>query len=167
MTLVDIVKAGDPILQVRAKPITDFGSKVLYELIEYLFSHMDHYQGAGIAAPQIGESKQIFVYGIDKNPRYPEATPIPKTVVINPEIIAFSEDQNDFYERCLSIPHIRGSVSRSSTITYRAYTPEGKLVERIISGFEARIIQHESDHLEGILFPSRMTDMGTLKYSIN
>lgn len=167
MTLVDIVKAGNPILQSRAKPVTDFGSKALYELIKYLFAHMDYYDGAGIAAPQIGESQQIFVYGIDQNPRYPEAKPVPRTVMINPEIIEFSDDKNDSYEGCLSIPCIRGSVSRSSTIKCRAYTPEGERIERIVSGFEARIIQHESDHLAGILFPSRMTDMSTLKYSIN
>jgi peptide deformylase len=167
LTLVDIVKAGDPILQTVAKPVVDFGSKALYELIEYLFFHMDHYEGAGLAAPQIGESKQIFVYGIHQNSRYPEAKPVPKTVMINPTIIEFSEDKNDSYEGCLSIPRIRGSVSRSSTIKCLAYTPEGERVERIISGFEARIIQHESDHLAGILFPARMTDMTTLKYSIN
>lgn len=167
MTLVDIVKAGDPILQTRAKPVTNFGSKALDELIAYLFAHMDHHHGAGLAAPQIGESQQIFVYGIENNPRYPEAKPVPRTVLINPEIIEFSDDKNDSYEGCLSIPRIRGSVTRSSAIKCRAYTPEGVLVERVVSGFEARIIQHESDHLAGILFPSRMTDMNTLKYSIN
>jgi peptide deformylase len=167
MTLIDIVKAGAPILQVVAKPVANFGSKALNELIEHLFFHMDHYQGAGMAAPQIGESQQIFVYGITQNLRYPEAKPVPKTVMINPEIVEFSEDKNDSYEGCLSLPRIRGAVPRSSTIKCRAYTPEGKLIERIVSGFEARIIQHETDHLMGILFPSRMTDMGSLMCSIN
>lgn len=167
MTLVDIVKAGNPILQEIAKPVTNFGSKALYELITYLFSHLEHYQGAGIAAPQIGESQQIFVYGFDQNPRYPEAKPVPRTVMINPEIVAFSDDKNDAYEGCLSIPRIRGSITRATTIKCRAYTPEGALIEKVVSGFEARIIQHEADHLAGILFPSRMTDMGTLRYSVN
>lgn len=167
MTLVDIVKAGDPILQTIAKPVTNFGSKALNELIEYLFFHMDHYKGAGLAAPQIGESQQVFVYGITQNPRYPEAKPVPRTVMINPEIVEFSEDKNDSYEGCLSLPRIRGAVPRSSTIKCRAYTAEGELIERIISGFEARIIQHETDHLAGILFPSRIMDMGSLMYSIN
>lgn len=167
MTLVDIVKAGNPILQMAAKPVTNFGSKALNELIEFLFFHMQHYLGVGLAAPQIGESQQVFVYGITQNSRYPEAKPVPRTVMINPEIVEFSEDKNDSYEGCLSVPHIRGSVSRSSSIKCRAYTPEGELIERIVSGFEARIIQHETDHLAGILFPSRMTDMGSLMYSIN
>jgi peptide deformylase len=167
MTLLEIMKAGDPILQAVAKPVTNFGSKALYELIECLFFHMDHHQGAGLAAPQIGESQQIFVYGITKNPRYPEEKPVPRAVMINPEIVEFSEDKNDSYEGCLSIPRVRGSVSRSSMIQCRAYTAEGQLIERIVSGFEARIIQHETDHLAGVLFPSRMTDMGSLRYSDN
>lgn len=167
MTLIDIVKAGDPILQAVAKPVTNFGSKALHELIEFLFFHMDHYVGAGLSAPQIGESQQIFVYGITQNPRYPDALPVPRNVMINPTIVEFSEDKNDSYEGCLSVPRIRGVVSRSSTIKCRAYTPDGKLIERIVSGFEARIIQHETDHLQGVLFPCRMTDMASLKYTIN
>lgn len=168
MKVVEIMKAGDPVLQTVAKPVTNFGSKALYELIEYLFFHMDHYHGVGLAAPQIGESAQIFVYGITaQNPRYPDEKPVPRTVMINPEIVDFSEDTLDAYEGCLSLPRIRGVVSRSSTIKYRAYTPEGALIEKVVSGFEARAIQHETDHLNGILFPSRMTDMRSLKYTIN
>ncbi len=167
MMLTEILKAGDPVLQAAAKPVTNFGSKALDELIECLFFHMDHYQGVGLAAPQIGESQQVFVYGITQNPRYPEAPPIPRTVMINPEIVVCSEDKNDSYEGCLSVPRIRGNVSRSVIIKYRAYTPAGELIERIASGFEARIIQHEKDHLDGILFLSRMTDMRSLKYTIN
>lgn len=168
MRVVEITTAGDPILQMVAKPVTNFGSKALDELIECLFFHMDHYHGAGLAAPQIGESQQIFVYGITgQNPRYPEEKPVPRTVLINPEIIDFSEDTFDSYEGCLSLPRIRGVVSRSSTIKYRAYTPEGELIERIVSGFEARVVQHEIDHLKGILFPVRMTNMYSLKYALN
>lgn len=167
MILVDILKAGNPILQAVAKPVTHFGSKALAELIECLFFHMEHYQGAGLAAPQIGESQQVFVYGITHNPRYPEAKPIPRTVMINPEIVEFSEDRNNAYEGCLSVPRLRGDVSRASTIKCIAYTMAGEPIERIVSGFEARIIQHEKDHLDGILFPSRMSDMRSLKYTIN
>ncbi len=160
-----IVKAGDPILKSPSTVVTNFGSKELYDLIEYLFYNLEYYNGAGIAAPQIGEDKRIFVYGFAKNPRYPEMEPIEKTVLINPDIYCFSEEKNDFYEGCLSLPNIRGLVSRSTNIRIKAQTIEGNILDKVVNGFEARIIQHEFDHLNGILFPMKMSDLSTLKYS--
>lgn len=160
-----IVKAGDPILKSPSTVVTNFGSKELYNLIEYLFYNLEYYNGAGIAAPQIGENKRIFVYGFAKNPRYPEMEPIAKTVLINPDIYFFSEEKNDFYEGCLSLPNIRGLVSRSTNIRIKAQTIEGNILDKAANGFEARIIQHEFDHLNGILFPMKMSDLSTLKYS--
>lgn len=164
---VDIVKAGDPLLQSKATPITNFATKELAEFIDFLFNTMDHYQGAGLAAPQVGEGKQVFVYGVENNPRYPDAPNIQRSVLINPEIIDYSDEKIDSYEGCLSIPRIRGLVSRSNRITYKAYTFEGEYYEKTLEGFEARIIQHELDHLNGVLFPMRMQDIGTLKYTHN
>lgn len=165
MNVATIVKAGDPILATVSKPITNFGTKELKQFIEYLFFTMDHYNGAGLAAPQIGENRRILVYGIENNPRYPNVAPIKKTVLINPEILAFSEDKKDFYEGCLSLPNIRGLVSRSHSIKYKAYNWEGKCIENTAYGFEARAIQHELDHLNGLLYPMRMSDNSTFKYS--
>lgn len=161
----NIIKVGDSLLKMKASLVTDFGSKTLKELIQYLFHNMEHYNGVGIAAPQIGESKRIFVYGFEKNPRYPGEPPVPKTALINPEIIYFSEDTKESYEGCLSVPRIRGLVPRAHSIRYRAYTVDGEVLEKTASGFEARIIQHELDHLDGIVYPMRMTDISTLKYT--
>ena len=162
-----VVKTGDPILHAQAKPITHFGTPELAELIELLFHTMAHYHGVGIAAPQLGEGKQIFVYGVENNIRYPEAPKIAHTFLINPELIYHSEEKNDSYEGCLSVPRLRGLISRANTITFKAYTFEGECYEKTVAGFEARIIQHEFDHLQGVLFPMRMHDMKTLKYTDN
>lgn len=167
MQAAKIIKAGEQILKTRSKEITNFGSKELMELVEYLFFNLVYYSGAGIAAPQIGEEKRILVYGFSKNVRYPDVKPIEKTVLINPEIYFFSEDTNNFYEGCLSIPNIRGMVSRSMQIKLKAQDLNGNLIDRVVDGFESRVIQHEIDHLNGILFPERMINMSTLMYTEN
>jgi peptide deformylase len=165
MNPASIVKVGDILLKKKADPVTHFGTKELDELIEYLFYNMKYHKGVGLAAPQMGESKKIIVYGFEKNPRYPDENPVEMTALINPEITGWSDEKNDYYEGCLSIPRIRGLVSRPVSIQYEAYTPAGKIIKAEARGFEARIIQHEVDHLNGMLFPMRMTDMSTLQYS--
>ena len=165
MNPLPIIKIGDHLLKQRASPITDFGSNELSQLIDQLFSHMRHYNGVGIAAPQIGISKHIFVYGFEKNSRYPDQQPVPENALLNTEILFYSEETIEIYEGCLSVPNIRGLVPRFSTIKYRANTPTGEVIEKTASGFEARIIQHEVDHLEGKVFPMRMKDISTLLYS--
>lgn len=160
-----IYKIGEEILKSKSLEVTNFGSKELEELIEYLFYNLEYYHGAGIAAPQIGVNKRIFVYGFEGNARYPGIAPIKKTVIINPIINFFSEQLEDFYEGCLSIPNIRGQVPRHHSIKITAHDFFGKEIKLSCSGFEARVIQHEIDHLDGILFPMRMTDLNTLTYS--
>lgn len=159
-----IVKAGDPLLKQKAKEVEDFGSEGLLLLIEQIFSIKRAFHGAGLAAPQAGISKRIIVYGLKDNPRYPDAEPIEDTVLINPEIYFYSNAENEYYEGCLSLPNIRGLVPRANMIQYRARTLEGEYLDKTAFGFEARIIQHEVDHLDGVLFPMRMKDMSTFKY---
>ncbi len=167
MQAATIIKAGDPILKSPAKMVINFGTKEISELIEYLFFNLEHHQGVGIAAPQIGEEWRIFVYGFSKNSRYPNVKPIEKTVLINPEIYFFSKETNDFHEGCLSLPNIRGMVSRSTQIKLKAQDINGYAIEKMVDGFEARIVQHETDHINGILFPERMSNLKTLLYTEN
>ncbi|MGI9215063.1 MAG: peptide deformylase [Gammaproteobacteria bacterium] len=162
-----IIKVGDPILKSQSKVVANFGSKELYDLVEYLFYNMKYHGGVGIAAPQIGVEQRIFVYGFDENHRYPNMPSITKTVLINPEIYFFSDEQENFYEGCLSIPKIRGQVARAKNINVKAQSIEGNILDLSVAGFEARIIQHELDHLDGILFPMRMSDISTLIYTDN
>lgn len=164
MEEVNILKAGHPLLKDRSEDITEFGSEALSELINRLFMTMRSHHGAGLAAPQIGISRRVIVYGIQNNPRYPDAEPIEETVLINPEIYFYSNVENEYYEGCLSLPQLRGLVPRANMIQYRARTVDGEHIDKTAFGFEARIIQHEVDHLEGILYPSRMQDMSTFKY---
>lgn len=167
MIVPQIVTAGDPLLKKIAISVTEFSSKELEEIISTMFEAMHHYNGVGIAAPQIGISKRIVVYGVNANLRYPDVAPIADTVLINPMIKSFSSEKAAYYEGCLSLPNIRGEVIRAVKILLSANTVTGEIVERQVDGFEARIIQHEVDHLNGILFPSRMQDLSTLIYTNN
>ncbi len=164
MLATAILKAGSEVLQMTAEPITNFNTIELDTLIVDLFQKMKAHDGAGIAAPQVGISKRLFVYGITHNKRYPEMMPIDNTVLINPEILWLSLDTTEYYEGCLSIPNIRGIVPRSKEVLYTAYLPNGKKIEKTAYDFEARIIQHELDHLNGVLFLSRVQDLRTVKY---
>lgn len=162
MNVKEIILAGNPILKKISDPIEDFSDPLLEQLIIDLFDNMKAHQGAGLAAPQIGISKRVIVYGFTHNPRYPKEKPIPDTVLINPEIIEFSPETEEYYEGCLSLTNLRGLVARSKSIVYKARLPSGKAIKKEACGFEARIIQHEIDHLDGILFPSRMKDVRSL-----
>lgn len=159
-----IYRAGDEILKTVSSPVTNFNTNELKETIDFLFYVMHKEDGAGLAAPQIGIPERLFVYGIKDNPRYPTENPIPDTVLINPEILEFSEATSDYYEGCLSLPTIRGLVTRSNSIKYRYQDFEGKSICKEASGFEARAIQHELDHLDGILFISKVKDLSTIVY---
>lgn len=157
--------AGDDILSRQAEPVADSQSQEIRELVDRLFKVMYDTNGAGLAAPQIGISKRVIVYGITHNPRYPDVKPISNTALINPKILWSSKAESDYYEGCLSLPNLRGLVSRPKLILFSAYALNGEKILRVARDFEARVIQHEIDHLDGLLFPSRMTDMKTLKYS--
>lgn len=162
MNIKEITLAGNPILKRVSDPIENFSDPLLHQLILDLFDTMKAHQGAGLAAPQIGVSKRVIVYGFTHNPRYPKEKPIPDTVLINPEIIEYSRETEEYYEGCLSLTNLRGLVARSKSIVYKARLPSGEIIQKETEGFEARIIQHEIDHLDGILFPSKMKDMRSL-----
>lgn len=159
-----IILAGTPQLQIPSRRVTSnrFHTKALSELIDLLFAKMAETHGAGLAAIQINVPLCIIVYGFDTNPRYPTEGPIDKTVLLNPKIVRKSENTIGGYEGCLSIPNIRGQVPRHEWIEIEALDHKGRLINKKIEGFEARIIQHEIDHTQGILFPERMTDLRTL-----
>ena len=155
---------GDPLLFDKAKSVTKFDTQELHDLIQDMIETMEAAEGAGLAAPQIGESIQLVIFGFDKNERYSEAEAIPFTVLINPVItILDSEEEND-WEGCLSLPGMRGVVSRSVNINYKGVDQFGKKIDRDVSGFHARVVQHECDHLFGILYPMRIKDLRLFGY---
>lgn len=143
------------LLRAIAKPVTEFGSDKLVQLIDRLFKIMRETNGAGLSAPQIGVSERIFVYGFDFNPRYPDAPAVPKTIVINPEILWKSEETAEYEEGCLSVPNKRGFVTRHKSVIFTTMDINGTMYEKTVTEFEARIVQHEIDHLNGVLFADR------------
>ena len=166
MSIRPILKMGDPRLLRVARPVTEFGSPWLAELLQDLQDTMVAAQGAGLAAPQIGEDWQVVIFGTGTpNPRYPDAPVVPRTVLINPVIEALGDEMEDGWEGCLSVPGLRGVVPRHRHIVYRGVDEHGQPLERVVSGFHARVVQHECDHLIGRLYPTRMTDLTRLGYT--
>ena len=159
MAVHRVLKMGDPRLLQISEPVTEFGSTQLKSLIDDMFDTMDDYNGAGLAAPQIGVLKRVVIFGVEENPRYPDAESVPTTVLINPEITVGSFKKESGWEGCLSVPGMRGKVDRYAHIRYRGYDSEGNEIDREARGFHARVVQHEVDHLDGILYPSRINDM--------
>lgn len=159
MAVRPILYMGDTRLLKIAKPVTAFNTRELHALVEDLLDTMQTADGAGLAAPQIGVGLRVVVFGFDRNPRYPDAEPIPQTVLINPLIKPLSDNQNEAWEGCLSVPGLRGMVPRWTHIRYSGFDPLGIPTERHARDFHARVVQHECDHLDGILYPQRMTDM--------
>jgi len=158
VAVLKIIKMGDPALSVKSVPITDLTDTVLTQYISDMIDTMRHFQGVGLAAPQTGLSQQIVVLEVAQNARYPQADNIELEVLINPRITDFSEQTEAAWEGCLSLPGLRGYVPRSHSITYQAINTAGESVTKTASGFHARIIQHEIDHLNGILYPQRLDD---------
>ena len=166
MSIRPILKMGDPRLLRVARPVTEFGSPWLAELLQDLQDTMVAAQGAGLAAPQIGEDWQVVIFGTGApNPRYPDAPVVPRTVLINPVIEPLGDEMEDGWEGCLSVPGLRGVVPRHRHIVYRGVDEHGQPLERVVSGFHARVVQHECDHLIGRLYPTRMTDLTRLVYT--
>jgi peptide deformylase len=159
MAVKPILQMGDARLLNIAEPVADFNARVLHALVEDLIDTMRTAEGVGLAAPQIGVGLRIVVFGFDRSPRYPDAEPIPQTVLINPMIKPLSDDQNEAWEGCLSVPGLRGMVPRWTHIRYTGFDLLGTPIERHACDFHARVVQHECDHLDGILYPQRMTDM--------
>ena len=158
MAVHEILKMGDPRLLRVAQPVTAFGTPALKELIADMFDTMKAASGAGLAAPQIGVDLRLVIFGYDKNVRYPEAPPVPPTVLINPQIEVLDGGQVEGWEGCLSVPGLRGVVARDDRIRYTGFDADGQPIDRIAEGFHARVVQHECDHLDGVLYPMRVTD---------
>jgi peptide deformylase len=158
MAVREILKMGDSRLLRVAAEVVDFGSSELQELITDLLDTMRAASGAGLAAPQIGVDRAVVVFGFQHNPRYPNAEPVPQTVLLNPVIEPLSEDEEEDWEGCLSVPGMRAVVPRYASIRYRGQDAEGNPIDRTVTGFHARVVQHECDHLIGKLFPMRVRD---------
>jgi peptide deformylase len=158
MTVREILKMGDPRLLRQSEPITQFGTSELDKLIEDMFDTMYAANGAGLAAPQIGVNLQLVIFGFKQNQRYPDAPPVPETVLINPELKPLSETMEEDWEGCLSVPGLRGMVPRWAELHYEGFDQHGKRIVRDVNGFHARVVQHECDHLNGILYPMRIKD---------
>lgn len=159
MTIREILKMGDARLLRVAQPIIQFDSDALHLLVADMFETMRAVNGAGLAAPQIGVDLQLVIFGTDEvNPRYPDAPAVPRTVLLNPVITPVNLDEEDGWEGCLSVPGLRGVVPRFSNIRYTGFDLYGDPVDRTVSGFHARVVQHECDHLVGKLYPMRIRD---------
>ena len=159
MTVHAILKMGDPRLLRQAQPVTGFDSDELHLLVRDLFDTMLAVNGAGLAAPQIGVDLQLVVFGTGlPNPRYPEAPPVPRTVLCNPVLTPLGEEEELGWEGCLSVPGLRGLVPRWKRLRYTGFDPFGDPIDRTVEGFHARVVQHECDHLIGKLYPMRVRD---------
>ena len=155
----EILKMGDPRLLRVAQPVRAFDTPQLHALVADMQDTMQAANGAGLAAPQIGEDLQVVIFGTDApNPRYPDAPPVPRTVLVNPRITPIGEEEDEDWEGCLSVPGLRGVVPRWRRIRYSGYDEKGRPIEREVEGFHARVVQHECDHLVGTLYPMRVRD---------
>jgi peptide deformylase len=158
MTVREILKMGDTRLLRQAEPVTEFATKELQALIEDMFDTMHAANGAGLAAPQIGVNLQLVIFGFGQNPRYPDAPSVPETVLLNPRLTPLSDEMEEGWEGCLSVPGLRGMVPRWSRLRYEGVDQYGQPIVRDVDGFHARVVQHECDHLAGVLYPMRIKD---------
>ena len=160
-----ILKMGDPRLLRIAKPVEQFDTADLQTLIADMFETMHDAGGVGLAAPQIGVDLQLVIFGFEHSDRYPDAPPVPRTILINPTIEPLSDAREEGWEGCLSVPGMRGAVERFTSIRYTGFDPAGTPVDRTADGFHARVVQHECDHLIGRLYPSRITDFSKFGFT--
>jgi peptide deformylase len=154
-----VLKMGDPRLLEKSQPVEAFGTRELRELIADMRDTMADLNGAGLAAPQIGVALRVVIFGVKRNPRYPDAEEVPDTVLINPVITPLGDEMEEAWEGCLSVPGMRGVVPRFKRLRYRGFDESGNPIDRSVEGFHARVVQHECDHLDGILYPMRIRDM--------
>ncbi len=165
MAIRPVLRMGDPLLLQVAQPVQQFDTPELHSLIQDMQDTMAHMNGAGIAAPQIGVSLRVVIFGVGANPRYPDAEQVPYTILINPVLKPVGEHMEDGWEGCLSVPGMRGIVPRYTRLHYTGFDPLGQPIDRLVSGFHARVVQHECDHLDGILYPMRIRDMRQFGYT--
>jgi len=161
----EVLRMGDPRLLERSREVARFNTPAIDALLADMRDTMRKYDGAGLAAPQIGVPLRVVIFGVERNPRYPDAEPVPYTEIINPVLVPLSDDMEEGWEGCLSVPGLRGVVSRYTRIGYSGYDPKGGRIEREVDGFHARVVQHECDHLDGILYPMRMRDFARFGYT--
>ena len=155
----EVLKMGDLRLLEKSQPVEGFGAPQLRELIADMRDTMAHLNGAGLAAPQIGVPLRVVIFGVTRNPRYPDAEEVPDTVLVNPVITPIGAEMEEDWEGCLSVPGMRGVVPRFKKLQYQGFDESGNPIDRSVEGFHARVVQHECDHLDGILYPMRMRDM--------
>lgn len=160
-----VLRMGEPLLLEKAQPVTAFNTPELHALIQDMQDTMNAMDGAGIAAPQIGVSLQVVIFGVGSNPRYPDAEQVPYTVLVNPTLTPVGDEIEDGWEGCLSVPGLRGVVPRYIRLHYTGFDQFGEPMDRLVSGFHARVVQHECDHLNGILYPMRITDLNKFGYT--
>jgi len=161
----EVLRMGHPVLRERARPVENVATPELRALIGDMKDTMAAMNGAGLAAPQIGVSQRVVIFGVAQNPRYPDAEDVPFTVLVNPKITMLTRDVESDWEGCLSVPGMRGMVPRYTKLRYTGTDEEGNPIDRTVEGFHARVVQHECDHLDGILYPQRMIDMRTLGFT--
>lgn len=158
MAIRPVLRLGDPRLQTVAAEVTQFATPELETLVQDMFDTMAAEDGAGLAAPQIGVALRVVIFGFEHNPRYPDNSPVPRTILINPVIVPLSDEKEEGWEGCLSVPGMRGLVARHSHIRYTGFNTNGEPIEVSADGFHARVVQHECDHLDGILYTQRLSD---------
>lgn len=165
MAIREILRMGDARLLRHAQPVQAFGTPELAALLQDMFDTMVAANGAGLAAPQIGVDLQLVVFGFDKLARYPDQPPVPRTVLINPTLTPLSDEMEEGWEGCLSVPGLRGVVPRHARIRYQGFDEQGRVIDREASGFHSRVVQHECDHLIGTLYPMRVRDFSRFGFT--
>jgi peptide deformylase len=161
----EVLRMGDPRLLERSREVARFGTSGLDSLLADMRDTMRAQSGAGLAAPQIGVPLRVVIFGVELNPRYPDAEPVPYTEIVNPVIVPLGEEMEEGWEGCLSVPGLRGVVPRYTRVRYAGFDPQGRPIEREAGGFHARVVQHECDHLDGILYPMRIRDFTRFGYT--
>ena len=161
----EVLRMGDERLLKKSVAVETFDTPELHALLADMRDTMAHLNGAGLAAPQIGVSLRVAIFGTDTNPRCPDAPAVPKTVLINPVLTALSDEIEEGWEGCLSVPGMRGVVPRLLRLRYRGFDEKGAAIDRVAEGFHARVVQHEVDHLDGILYPMRITDFSRFGFT--
>jgi len=165
MAIREVLKMGDPRLLAVADPVREFGTPELENLLADMRDTMRDLNGAGLAAPQIGVGLRVVIFGMEHNPRYPDADPVPHTVLINPRLTPVGDEMEDGWEGCLSVPGMRGVVPRYRQLRYVGVDAAGRPIDRTVNDFHARVVQHEVDHLDGILYPRRIRDLTQFGFS--
>ena len=155
----EILRIGEPRLLARSRDVERLGTPELSALLADMRDTMRAHDGAGLAAPQIGVPLRVVIFGMERNPRYPDAPAVPYTELVNPVLTPLADDEEEGWEGCLSVPGLRGAVPRFTRLRYEGFDPDGRPVARDVDGFHARVVQHECDHLDGILYPMRIRDM--------